>query len=72
MSHNPRRFRSPIRLIVNVEADTVARIDALMKQGRQHSHRNRAEFVRRAIEQELENCSFNGSSPIEKYEKYPT
>ena len=43
MSHNPRRFTHPVRLIVNVEASTVKRIDALMKQGHQHSHRNRAE-----------------------------
>ncbi|MCE7520536.1 ribbon-helix-helix domain-containing protein [Halomonas titanicae] len=56
MSHNPRRFMAPIRLIVNVEADTVARIDALMKQGRQHGHHNRAEFVRRAVERELARC----------------
>tara|TARA_R110000850_G_C9809208_1_gene451227 strand:- start:311 stop:505 length:195 start_codon:yes stop_codon:yes gene_type:complete len=56
MSHNPRRFTHPVRLIVNVEASTVKRIDALMKQGHQHSHRNRAEFVRRAIESELAHC----------------
>jgi len=56
MSKNPRRFTAPIRLIVSVEADTVARVDALMHQGRQHSHRNRAEFVRRAIERELARC----------------
>jgi hypothetical protein len=34
----------------------VASIDQMMKQGRQHSHRNRAEFVRRAIERELARC----------------
>lgn len=56
MSHNPRRFTNPLRLIVSVEADIVTRIDALMKQGRQHGHRNRAEFVRRAIERELARC----------------
>lgn len=56
MSHNPRRFTRPIRLIVSVEADTVASIDALMKQGRQHGHRNRAEFVRQAIEKEIRQC----------------
>lgn len=56
MSKNPRRFTAPIRLIVSVEADTVACIDSLMKQGRQHSHCNRAEFVRRAIERELSRC----------------
>lgn len=56
MSHNPRRFIRPARLIVSVEADTVASIDRLMKQGRQHTHRNRAEFVRRAIERELACC----------------
>jgi len=56
MSHNPRRFNRPVRLIVSVEAETVASIDSLMKQGRQHSHRNRAEFVRRAIERELGRC----------------
>ncbi|MDR5900351.1 hypothetical protein QC823_15405 [Halomonas vilamensis] len=56
MSHNPRRFTRPIRLIVSVEADTVAAVDALMHRGRQHGHRNRAEFVRRAIERELARC----------------
>ncbi|WP_404375976.1 hypothetical protein [Vreelandella aquamarina] len=56
MSHNPRRFIRPVRLIVSVEADTVASIDRLMKYGRQHGHRNRAEFVRRAIERELTRC----------------
>ncbi|MGP9647569.1 hypothetical protein ACT3R8_11525 [Halomonas sp. AOP42-C2-23] len=56
MSHNPRRFTQPVRLIVSVEADTVTSIDSLMKQGRQHGHRNRAEFVRRAIEKELARC----------------
>ncbi|WP_404415430.1 hypothetical protein LG277_01005 [Vreelandella aquamarina] len=56
MSHNPRRFIRPVRLIVSVEADTVASIDSLMKHGRQHSHRNRAEFVRCAIERELAHC----------------
>jgi len=53
MSKNPRTFRQPVRLIVNVEAATVAQIDGLMKQGRYHRHRNRAEFVRQAIEREL-------------------
>lgn len=53
MSKNPRTFREPVRLIVNVEAATVAQVDALMKQGRNHRHRNRAEFVRQAIEREL-------------------
>lgn len=56
MSKNPRRFTRPARLIVSVETDTVASIDSLMKHGRQHSHRNRAEFVRRAIEKELARC----------------
>lgn len=56
MSHNPRRFIRPVRLIVSVEADTVASIDRLMNHSRQHSHRNRAEFVRRAIERELARC----------------
>ncbi|WP_062375764.1 hypothetical protein [Halomonas sp. KX33721] len=56
MSKNPRRFTRPARLIVSVETDTVASIDSLMKHGRQHSHRNRAEFVRRAIERELSRC----------------
>jgi ribose 1,5-bisphosphokinase PhnN len=34
----------------------VASIDRLMNHSRQHSHRNRAEFVRRAIERELARC----------------
>ena len=56
MSKNPRRFTRPARLIVSVETDTVASIDSLMKQGHQHSHRNRAEFVRQAIEKEIKQC----------------
>lgn len=56
MSRNPRRFTQATRLIVSVEAGTVASIDALMHCGRQHGHRNRAEFVRRAIERELARC----------------
>ncbi|MGP9679591.1 hypothetical protein ACT3TC_13255 [Halomonas sp. AOP27-A1-41] len=62
MSHNPRRFTRPVRLIVSLEADTVASIDTLMKQGRQHSHRNRAEFVRRAIDRELARCQYDDFS----------
>lgn len=53
MSRNPRKFTAPRRLIVSVEADTVDAIDALMESGRAHGHRNRAEFVRQAIEREL-------------------
>lgn len=64
MSRNPRRFMRPVRLIVSVEADAVARIDALMEQGRQHSHRNRAEFVRRAIERELARCQSDDFSDL--------
>lgn len=56
MSKNPRTFSRPVRLIVSVEADTVASIDRLMNYSRQHNHRNRAEFVRRAIEKELSRC----------------
>lgn len=56
MSKNPRTFEQATRLIVNMEASTVASIDSLMKQRRQHAHGNRAEFVRRAIERELARC----------------
>ena len=56
MSKNPRRFAEPVRLIVSVEAEVVAAIDRLMTQGRQHGHRNRAEFVRQAVERELARC----------------
>lgn len=56
MSKNPRRFARPVRLIVSVEAKVVAAIDRLMTQGRQHGHRNRAEFVRQAVERELARC----------------
>ena len=49
MSRNPRRFRQPIRLIVSVEAQTVDAIDAYMNAGGYHGHRNRSEFVRRAL-----------------------
>ena len=53
MSRNPRKFKTPRRLIVSVEADTVDAIDTLMQSGQAHGHRNRAEFVRQAIEREL-------------------
>lgn len=56
MSHNPRKFRKSMRLIVSVECQTVEAIDNLMTLGRHHRHRNRAEFVRQAIERELERC----------------
>ncbi|MDY7114829.1 hypothetical protein RAN53_00575 [Halomonas sp. SSL-5] len=56
MSKNPRRLAEPVRLIVSVEAEVVAAIDKLMSQGRHHGHRNRAEFVRLAIERELARC----------------
>lgn len=56
MSHNPRRLADPVRLIVSVERDVVEAVDALMAQGRHHRHRNRAEFVRLAIERELARC----------------
>lgn len=57
MSKNPRRIDAPFRLIVSVEADVVAGIDQLMKAGQHHRHRNRAEFVRQAIERELRACT---------------
>ncbi|WP_373000177.1 hypothetical protein [Marinobacter sp.] len=56
MSKNPRNFRQASRLIVSVEGETVAAIDSLMKDGRNHRHRNRSEFVRLAIERELRRC----------------
>jgi metal-responsive CopG/Arc/MetJ family transcriptional regulator len=56
MSRNPRKFRQPVRLIVSVEADTVAAIDAVMNAGGNQGHRNRSEFVRQAIERELRRC----------------
>ena len=56
MSKNPRRLARPVRLIVSVEAELVGSIDRLMTQGRHHGHRNRAEFVRLAIEHELARC----------------
>jgi metal-responsive CopG/Arc/MetJ family transcriptional regulator len=56
MSHNPRKFRQPVRLIVSVEAQTVGVIDAVMNAGGNQGHRNRSEFVRQAIERELRRC----------------
>lgn len=56
MSKNPRRLGRPVRLIVSIEAEVVEAIDLLMTQGRQHGHRNRAEFVRQAVERELARC----------------
>jgi metal-responsive CopG/Arc/MetJ family transcriptional regulator len=58
-------FKAPVRLIVNVEAETVSQIDELMKQRRYHSHGNRAEFVRQAIENELARCNqFDALLPL--------
>lgn len=54
MSHNPRKFQDAVRLIVNIERETVDAIDRLMESGHAHHHRNRAEFIRQAIEAELE------------------
>lgn len=59
MSANPRKFADATRLIVNVEREIVQAIDELMETSRNHglhTHRNRAEFVRIAIEHELERC----------------
>ncbi len=56
MSRNPRKFRQPVRLIVSIEAQTVNAIDAYMNAGGNHGHRNRSEFVRRAIEREIRRC----------------
>jgi hypothetical protein len=56
MSSNPRRLGCYTRLIVSVESATVAAVDAVMHQGKHHRHRNRAEFVRLAIERELARC----------------
>ncbi|CAO1664339.1 ribbon-helix-helix protein, CopG family [Halomonas sp. NYA30] len=56
MSKNPRLFTQPVRLIVSVEQETVRRIDDLMEGRQHHQHRNRAEFVRQAIERELARC----------------
>jgi len=41
MSTNPRRFRSAARLIVSVDVETIAAVDAIMAQGSHHQHRNR-------------------------------
>jgi metal-responsive CopG/Arc/MetJ family transcriptional regulator len=60
MSRNPRKFREPVRLIVSIEAQTVAAIDALMKSGGNQGHRNRSEFVRLAVERELKRCQSEG------------
>lgn len=56
VSTNPRRLINPERLIVSVESATVAAVDRVMAQGSHHRHRNRSEFVRRAIEHELARC----------------
>ena len=56
MSANPRRFSQPVRLIVSVEARAVERIDRLMDAAPRHQHRNRSEFVRQAVEAEIERC----------------
>lgn len=47
--------RAKVRLIVSVEAATVAAIDGLLRQEPRHPARgNRSEFVRLAIEEKLE------------------
>jgi metal-responsive CopG/Arc/MetJ family transcriptional regulator len=57
MSSNPRRFRRPWRLIVTLESADVARVDELLATDPRHRrHRNRSEFVRRAVEAEIERC----------------
>ena len=56
MSTNPRRLRNAERLIVSVESATVAAVDRVMALSSHHQHRNRSEFVRRAIERELVRC----------------
>jgi len=63
MSSNPRRLRNYTRLIVSVEAATVTAVDAVMRQGRHHRHRNRSEFVRQAIERELARCQSDDFRP---------
>ncbi|MBY5929126.1 hypothetical protein KUV86_08375 [Halomonas sp. DP8Y7-3] len=63
MSRNPRRLADPIRLLVSVGREEVEAVDSRMEQGRYHRHRNRAKFVRLAIERELARCQsddFNG------------
>jgi len=57
---NPRKFKGgglrPVRLIVSIEANTVAEIDHVLswKSERAHPARgNRSEFVRLAIEEKL-------------------
>ncbi len=56
MSTNPRKFKAagivPVRLIVNVHPETVDAIDRLIK-WRHPAKRNRAEFVRLAVEEKL-------------------
>jgi|GEM_PF-1141696 len=63
MSTNPRRFRSAARLIVSVDVETIAAVDAIMAQGSHHQHRNRSEFVRLAIERELVRCRSDDFRP---------
>ena len=69
MSKNPRLLPNATRLIVSVDASTVADIDRLMAEGRFHRHRNRSEFVRIAVERELARCrsdDFRTSTRVEK------
>lgn len=58
MSKNPRRFDDPTRLIVSVEQRVVGEVDEILSMhgAGPHPHGNRAEFVRLAIERELERC----------------
>jgi metal-responsive CopG/Arc/MetJ family transcriptional regulator len=53
MSPNPPRFHQPIRLIVSFEAQAVDTIDAYVNAGGHHGHRNRSEFVRRAVDSRI-------------------
>ena len=63
---NPRKFKGagimPVRLIVNVHPDTVAAIDKLIK-WRHPAQRNRAEFVRLALEEKLQRDQERGYGP---------
>ncbi|HJE71677.1 hypothetical protein [Pseudomonas oryzihabitans] len=63
---NPRKFKEagivPARLIVNVHPDTVAAIDKLIK-WRHPAQRNRAEFVRLALEEKIQRDQERGYGP---------
>lgn len=64
MAHNPRRFTTkPLRPSISFPPELVGRVDQLFRQGHHHQHRNFSEFVRQAVEHELQRCGIDTMPP---------